>query len=164
MVSRPSIGQFILSAKCQPLPKIEVFCPGLIQLAVQRPRPWKALPSPNKTVSSDSSPFEADIFTEGVNKPSTSAAEKRTVVLSKRQLKAARAFSSTFRPEPVRVSVVLAPNDVGRKETSCNCRQFWKDRRLPAYCKGPFSAFLPQWLLASTGVDGHWEARRGRWP
>src|SRR5262249_22318119 len=70
----------------------------------------------------------------------------------------------SFQSEPVRVSVVLAPNNVERKEPPCNCRQFWKDRRLPAYCKEPSSAFLPQWLSASAGADGHWEAQRSKWP
>jgi len=41
-----------------------------------------------------------------------------------------RALNLTYRPEPVRVSVVLASNHVERKESRCKFLQFYKENDL----------------------------------
>jgi hypothetical protein len=60
------------------------------------------------------------------NKASTSAANERTVVATETPAQSGRPFNPTSRPEPIRVSVALAPKHVGRKENSCKYLQSCK--------------------------------------
>jgi hypothetical protein len=41
-----------------------------------------------------------------------------------------RAFNPTYPPEPIRVSVALAPKHVERKESQCKLLQFYKENDL----------------------------------
>ena len=60
-------------------------------------------------------------------------------------------FHPTVRSEPNRVSAVLAPNDVGRKEASWNCLQSCKESRSRGSRKKPSPAFSQQCSSASIG-------------
>src|SRR6266478_10060357 len=58
------------------------------------------------------------------------------------------------RPEPIRVSVALAPNDVGRKEMPWNYLQSCKESRSSVSSREPSSASSQRWSSASIGADG----------
>src|ERR1700738_1501505 len=75
-----------------------------------------------------------------------------------------RAFNSTWPPEPIRVSVTLAPKHVGRKETPCKYLQSCKENRLLVCCREPSSDLLQPRSSASPGAGGRWDKLPRIWP
>jgi len=73
--------------------------------------------------------YEVVAYTAGVGE-STLSRKGRAVRATETPAQSGRALNSTYRPELIRVSGVLASNHVERKESQCKCLQSYRENDL----------------------------------